>query len=111
MFLIPGLVITFYITKTPFPPGYREELVRYLKNRAHKVDGGWGMLVDTEPGTFGGDNHSWKRSTADTDFFLPVISKEFLLSLERLSIMLLFVSWESTPRIQSASKPGLVSTN
>ena len=43
MFLIPGLVITMYITGAPYPAGYKGELIRYLKNRAHKQDGGWGM--------------------------------------------------------------------
>jgi lanosterol synthase len=43
MFLIPGLVITMYITKAPYPNGYKEELIHYLRNRAHEEDGGWGM--------------------------------------------------------------------
>jgi lanosterol synthase len=48
MFLIPGLVITMYITKAPYPPGYKEEIIRYLRNRAHPEDGGWGMYVAIE---------------------------------------------------------------
>lgn len=36
MFLIPGLVIVKYITRTPYPKGYAQELIRYLKNRANK---------------------------------------------------------------------------
>ena len=43
MFLIPGLAIVMYITGTSYDPGQREEMVRYLKNRANKEDGGWGM--------------------------------------------------------------------
>lgn len=43
MFLIPGLVITMFITGAEYKPRQKEELVRYIKNRAHLVDGGWGM--------------------------------------------------------------------
>ncbi|KAJ3344456.1 Lanosterol synthase (Oxidosqualene--lanosterol cyclase), partial [Kappamyces sp. JEL0680] len=53
MFLIPGLVIVMYITKTPFPPGYAEELIRYLRNRANKDDGGWGIHIEGQSTVFG----------------------------------------------------------
>lgn len=45
MFLIPGLVITMYITESEWNCGQKQELIRYLCNRAHPVDGGWGMHV------------------------------------------------------------------
>jgi lanosterol synthase len=45
MFLIPGLVIVMHITKTEYLPGQRAEFVRYLRNRVHLDDGGWGMSV------------------------------------------------------------------
>ena len=43
MFLIPGLAIVMYITGAVYPRGYEQEMIRYLKNRANKFDGGWGM--------------------------------------------------------------------
>jgi lanosterol synthase len=55
MFLIPGLVIVWYIT------GKREdilstpqqiELIRYLRNRAH-ARGGWGLHIESDPTVFG----------------------------------------------------------
>ncbi len=45
MFLIPGLVIVMYITGSPFPPGYKAALIHYLKLKANKKDGGWGIHV------------------------------------------------------------------
>jgi lanosterol synthase len=64
MFLIPGLVIVMYITKTPFPPGYANELIHYLKTRANVIDGGtvhvpyvkyigWGIHIEGESTVFG----------------------------------------------------------
>ncbi|KAJ3324388.1 Lanosterol synthase (Oxidosqualene--lanosterol cyclase) [Boothiomyces sp. JEL0866] len=53
MFLIPGLVIVMYITKTPFPAGYKAEIARYLVNKAHKEDGGWGIHTEGESTVFG----------------------------------------------------------
>jgi lanosterol synthase len=45
MFLIPGLVIVMYVTVSPFPAGFKHELVRYLMNRANEIDGGFGMYL------------------------------------------------------------------
>ncbi|TPX39873.1 hypothetical protein SeLEV6574_g06938 [Synchytrium endobioticum] len=53
MFLLPGLCIVMYITETPYPPGYRQELIRYLFNRAHKDDGGWGIHIEGVSTVFG----------------------------------------------------------
>ncbi len=53
MFLIPGLVITHYITNTPFPNGYKDEMIRYLRNRANEVDGGWGIHIQSHSSCFG----------------------------------------------------------
>ena len=53
MFLIPGYVITMYITKTPYPLGYREELIRYLRHFAHTQDGGWGLHTAGPSTVFG----------------------------------------------------------
>jgi lanosterol synthase len=43
MFLFPGLVIGSYVTNMSFTHEEKLELVRLLINRAHPVDGGWGM--------------------------------------------------------------------
>jgi lanosterol synthase len=43
MFLLPGLVITYYITGEKMPNGWAQEIIQYLFNRAHKDDGGWGL--------------------------------------------------------------------
>ncbi|KAI8968238.1 terpenoid cyclases/protein prenyltransferase alpha-alpha toroid [Mycotypha africana] len=53
MFLIPGLIITYYITKTPVPDPMRLELIRYLLNRAHPEDGGWGIHIEGVSTVFG----------------------------------------------------------
>jgi lanosterol synthase len=43
MFLLPGLVIGSYVSGMGFKEEERLELIRYLMNRAHPDDGGWGM--------------------------------------------------------------------
>ncbi|KAL5037723.1 hypothetical protein BDEG_25741 [Batrachochytrium dendrobatidis JEL423] len=53
MFLIPGLVIAMYISGASYPPGYVKELIRYLKNKANKTDGGWGIHVEGVSTCFG----------------------------------------------------------
>ena len=47
MFLLPGLIIGMYVTKTPIPEPWRIEIARYLWNRRSPVDGGWGMYVSS----------------------------------------------------------------
>ncbi len=53
MFLLPGLVIGMYVTKTPIPDEWKIEMTRYLVNRAHKVDGGWGIHIESPSTVFG----------------------------------------------------------
>ena len=53
MFLIPGLVIVMYITKSAFPAGYKAALINYLKTRANKQDGGWGIHTEGISTVFG----------------------------------------------------------
>jgi len=53
MFLIPGLVITMYVTKSSYPPGFKQELIRYIKNRANPLDGGWGVHIEGVSTVFG----------------------------------------------------------
>jgi len=43
MILIPGFVIGSYITKMNFKEVERLEMIRYIMNRAHLADGGWGL--------------------------------------------------------------------
>ncbi|KAH8731824.1 lanosterol synthase [Phaeosphaeriaceae sp. PMI808] len=53
MFLLPGLVITWYVTQTPIPHAYAVEIQRYLFSRAHPDDGGWGLHIEGESSVFG----------------------------------------------------------
>jgi lanosterol synthase len=53
LFLLPGLVITWYVTNTPVSPAYAAEIKRYLFARQHPVDGGWGLHVEGESSAFG----------------------------------------------------------
>ncbi|RUS16602.1 terpenoid cyclases/protein prenyltransferase alpha-alpha toroid [Endogone sp. FLAS-F59071] len=53
MFLLPGLIITYYITGTPVPEHMRVEIIRYLLNRAHPDDGGWGIHIEGVSTVFG----------------------------------------------------------
>ncbi|KAF9203447.1 Lanosterol synthase (Oxidosqualene--lanosterol cyclase), partial [Podila verticillata] len=53
MFLLPGLVIAYYITGAKMPDGWATEMVQYLLNRAHKVDGGWGLHIEGHSTVFG----------------------------------------------------------
>jgi lanosterol synthase len=53
MFLLPGLVIGMYVTKTPVPQEWRIEMIRYLVNRANKYDGGWGIHIEGDSTVFG----------------------------------------------------------
>ena len=45
MFVLPGLVIGSYAVRMSFLDEERLEMIRYLFNRAHPDDGGWGMYV------------------------------------------------------------------
>lgn len=45
MFLLPGMVIGSYASGQWFEEEERLEMIRYLLNRAHPEDGGWGMYV------------------------------------------------------------------
>ncbi|KAF9302335.1 Lanosterol synthase (Oxidosqualene--lanosterol cyclase) [Mortierella antarctica] len=53
MFLLPGLVITYYITGLKLPDGWSTEMIQYLLNRAHKADGGWGLHIEGHSTVFG----------------------------------------------------------
>ncbi|CAG8585893.1 8183_t:CDS:10 [Ambispora gerdemannii] len=53
MFLLPGIIIAMYITHTPIPKSWSTEITRYLFNRAHKDDGGWGIHIEGPSTVFG----------------------------------------------------------
>lgn len=53
MFLLPGLVITWYVTGTPIPASHRIEIANYLFARQNEVDGGWGLHIEGESSVFG----------------------------------------------------------
>ncbi|KAF1812174.1 oxidosqualene:lanosterol cyclase [Eremomyces bilateralis CBS 781.70] len=53
MFLLPGLVITWYVTETPIPAEHAIEMKNYLFARQHKVDGGWGLHIEGDSSVFG----------------------------------------------------------
>nr|UPW35109.1 oxidosqualene clavarinone cyclase [Didymella macrostoma] len=53
MFLLPGLVITWYVTETPIPVERAIEIKNYLFARAHPEDGGWGLHIEGESSVFG----------------------------------------------------------
>ena len=52
MFLLPGLVVTWYVTETPIPPPFAIEIKNYLFARQHK-DGGWGLHIEGHSSVFG----------------------------------------------------------
>ncbi|KAI5780780.1 terpenoid cyclases/protein prenyltransferase alpha-alpha toroid [Geopyxis carbonaria] len=53
MFLLPGIIIAFYVTNTPIPEPWKIEITRYLAARAHPEDGGWGLHIEGESTVFG----------------------------------------------------------
>jgi lanosterol synthase len=56
MFLLPGIVIAWYVTKTPIPPEYAVEIKRYLFARQNPEDGGWGLHIEAHSSVFGTAN-------------------------------------------------------
>ena len=53
MFLLPGLIIGMYVTGTPIPEPWKIEIARYLWNRRHPDDGGWGIHIEGHSTVFG----------------------------------------------------------
>lgn len=43
MFMTVGYVVAHYFSKTPIPEHEKVELIRYIVNTSHPVDGGWGL--------------------------------------------------------------------
>ncbi|KAK3359638.1 lanosterol synthase [Lasiosphaeria hispida] len=53
MFLLPGVVFAWHITKTPIPWYYATEIKNYLFARANPEDGGWGLHIEGDSSVFG----------------------------------------------------------
>lgn len=53
MFLLPGLIITMFVTETHIPESWAVEIKNYLVARAHPEDGGWGLHIEGESTVFG----------------------------------------------------------
>lgn len=53
MFLLPGLVIAWYVTETPIPDHVATEIKNYLFARQDPKDGGWGLHIEGESSVFG----------------------------------------------------------
>ncbi|EEY21529.1 lanosterol synthase [Verticillium alfalfae VaMs.102] len=53
MFLLPGIVITWYVTKTPISTFHATEIKNYLFARADPELGGWGLHTEGESTAFG----------------------------------------------------------
>ncbi|ORY72154.1 terpenoid cyclases/protein prenyltransferase alpha-alpha toroid [Pseudomassariella vexata] len=53
MFLMPGVVFAWYVTKTPIPWYKATEIKNYLRARANPDDGGWGLHIEGESTVFG----------------------------------------------------------
>ncbi|KAL8922309.1 MAG: hypothetical protein Q9208_005279 [Pyrenodesmia sp. 3 TL-2023] len=53
LFLLPGLVISWYVTETSVPEHVSIEIRRYLFARQHPEDGGWGLHIEGESSVFG----------------------------------------------------------
>lgn len=53
MFLLPGIVVAWYVTKTPISSAYATAIKNYLTARAHPEDGGWGLHIEGESTVFG----------------------------------------------------------
>ncbi|RYP11135.1 hypothetical protein DL765_007884 [Monosporascus sp. GIB2] len=53
MFILPCVVIAWYVTDTPIPPAYAVEIRRYLFARQRVEDGGWGWHVEARSSAIG----------------------------------------------------------
>ncbi|GAA5874694.1 hypothetical protein JCM3774_004783 [Rhodotorula dairenensis] len=56
MFLLPGIIIVMYVTKTPIPQEWKIEIARYLANMQRDAgpdDQGWGIHFEAKSSVFG----------------------------------------------------------
>ncbi|ODV78076.1 lanosterol synthase [Suhomyces tanzawaensis NRRL Y-17324] len=52
-FLTIGYLIAHYYAKIELPDGYKTELIRFIVNNSHPVDGGWGLHTEDKSTCFG----------------------------------------------------------
>ncbi|XP_075398299.1 lanosterol synthase isoform X1 [Tenrec ecaudatus] len=52
VFVLAGLVIATYVAKIPLQPGWREEIVRYLRS-TQLPDGSWGLHIESKSTVLG----------------------------------------------------------
>jgi lanosterol synthase len=52
LFLLPGLVVTWYVTESQIPESHRIEIINYLFARQSE-EGGWGLHIEGESSVFG----------------------------------------------------------
>ena len=53
MFLLPGMVIAWYVTQTPISTPVAIEMKRYLFSRQNSDNGGWGLHIEGESTAYG----------------------------------------------------------
>ncbi|KAL5612936.1 hypothetical protein BROUX41_003987 [Berkeleyomyces rouxiae] len=53
MFLLPGIVMCWYVTKTKISDEYATEMRNYLFAHINPKDGGWGLHIEGESSVFG----------------------------------------------------------
>jgi hypothetical protein len=99
MFLLPGLVIGSYVSRMSFRDEERLEMIRYLFNRAHPDDGGWGLYVFSPHVD---SNHGLMCLDTSRDPRQQWVPR---------STMSLFAYWESQPTTRRSSVPALLCIN
>jgi lanosterol synthase len=52
-FITIGYVVAHYYTKIAIPEAFKQELIRYIVNNSHPVDGGWGLHTADKSTCFG----------------------------------------------------------
>ncbi|KAG7133166.1 Lanosterol synthase like protein [Verticillium longisporum] len=53
LFLLPGLVITWFVTEASIPEAFKIEIKNYLFARQNADDGSWGLHIEAEGSVFG----------------------------------------------------------
>lgn len=74
MFLLPGFVVTWYITQTPIPTEYRIEMCNYLFSK-QRSDGGWGLHIEADSSVFGTAMNYVSLRLLGTDVDDPRVAK------------------------------------
>ncbi len=114
MFLLPGIIIAMYVTKTPVPEEWKVEITRYLSNMQRTGgddDQGWGIHIEARSSVFGtGLNYVAMRLLgvdAEVDR-LPFPSQRCRTNLRRLTSPLRAAGPLHDPRPRDAAQAGRV---